>query len=183
MSKTRYLIVLLFSLNIFAEWKIQEESGDITVYTEGNISVGDKYRFILSRNTEDPCNIAGSYFTNYTMVKNAEKKLNNLPSIYFLAEINQKEKTIVASIVTGKFLSGAISYFFATRNNIEDIVDYYSGEEVISIELLGFYDIDKHELLDVNIEDYFDIPINTWNLAGHEEALKKGKEECLLLDE
>jgi len=179
--KIKYLIIFLLSLNVFSEWKIQEEFGGITVYTEGNISVGDKYRFILSRNTEEPCNIAESYFSNYTMVENAEKKLNNLPSKYLLAEINQKEKSIVVSAVTDKFLSGAISYIFATRNNIEDIIDYYSGEEVISIELLGFYDIDKHELLDVNIEDYFDIPINTWNLAGHEEALKKGKEECLLL--
>ena len=114
------------------------------------------------------------------MVKNAEKKLDNLPSKYILAEINQKEKSVVVPIVTENFLGGAISYFFATRNNLEDIVDYYSGEEVISIELLGFYDIDKQELLNVHIEDYFDIPINTWNLAGYEEALKNGKKKCLL---
>ena len=182
--KIRYLIILLLSLNVFSqEWEMLVEDDVVTVSIEGNITVGDKYRFILSRNTEEPCNIAESYFSNYTMVENAEKKLNNLPSKYLLAEINQKEKSIVISATTGKFLGGAISYIFLTRNNIEDIIDYYSGEEVISIELLGFYDIDKHELLDGNIEDYFDIPINTWNLAGHEEALKKGKEECLLLDE
>ena len=178
----RLLLLLLPFFLVAQEWEVSVEGDEsVTISIEGNISVGDKYRFIVPRNTEEPCNIAESYFSNYTMVENAEKKLNNLPSKYLLAEINQKEKSIVISAATGKFLGGAISYIFLTRNNIEDIIDYYSGEEVISIELLGFYDIDKHELLDVNIEDYFDIPINTWNLAGHEEALKKGKEEYLLL--
>ena len=38
----RYLIILLFSLNVSAEWKIKEESGDISICEEGNIYVGDK---------------------------------------------------------------------------------------------------------------------------------------------
>ena len=72
-----------------------------------------------------------------------------------------------------------IVYFYASRNTIEDLVSFYTGDDVITIELLDFYDLDNQESLNVDIYNYFDNPKNTWNLKGFEEAMKKGQEECL----
>ena len=180
MSKTRYLIVLLFSLNIFPqEWDMLVEDDVVTVSIDGNIIAGDTHRFMFFPFSEDQCQLAHTYFSNYSMADNAIAQMENLPSKYVLARVNEKEEFLATAITAMDFLLGTIVYFYASRNTIEDLVSFYSGDDVITIELLDFYDLDNQKSMNLDIYNYFDIPKNTWNLKGFEEAMKKGQEECL----
>jgi hypothetical protein len=187
MGKIRYIIILLFSLNIFPqEWEMLVEDDVVTVSIEGNITVGDRHRFMFfpakrlnPESSEVPCQLVHTYFSNYSMAENSVDDIDDLPSEYLLASINEKEKFLATAITAADFLLGSLTYFFASRNTIEDLVSFYSEDDVITIELLDFYDLDNQESLNIDINDYFDLPKNTWNLKGFEEAMKKGQEECL----
>tara|TARA_Y100000816_G_scaffold285482_1_gene265195 strand:- start:145 stop:696 length:552 start_codon:yes stop_codon:yes gene_type:complete len=180
MSKTRHLIIFLFSLNVFSqEWGMLVEEDVVTVSIDGNISAGDKHRFMFFPFSEDECQLAHSYFSNYSMADNAIAQMDNLPSKYVLAMANEKEEFLTTAVTASDFLLGTIVYFYASRNPIEDLVSFYSGDDVITIELLDFYDLDNQEPLNLDINNYFDLPKNTWNLKGFEDAMKQGQEECL----
>ena len=180
--RTAILVLAFINLYLGAqEWEVSvEENESVTISIEGNISVGDKHRIRLVPSADEPCFIAHSYFSNYSAADKAITDIETMPSKYLLAVANEKEKFLVYASVVNEFGLGSIMLFYASSNTIADLLDYYSGEEVISIELLDFWDYENQEPLNLNIADYFDIPQNTWNLDGLAEALESGKEKCML---
>ena len=180
MNNLRILLLLLPFFLVAQEWEVSvEDDESVTISIEGNISVGDKHRIRLVPSADEPCFIAHSYFSNYSAADKAITDIETMPSKYLLAVANEKEKFLVTASVVNEFGLGSIMLFYASSNTIADLLDYYSGEEVISIELLDFWDYENQEPLNLNIADYFDIPQNTWNLDGLAEALESGKEKCL----
>tara|TARA_B100001063_G_scaffold209389_1_gene206389 strand:+ start:503 stop:1063 length:561 start_codon:yes stop_codon:yes gene_type:complete len=179
--RTAILVLAFINLYLGAqEWEVSvEENESVTISIEGNISAGDKHRIVLVPFTHEPCFVAHSYFSNYSAADKAITDIETMPSKYLLAVANEKEKFLVTASVVNEFGLGSIMLFYASSNTIADLLDYYSGEEVISIELLDFWDYENQEPLNLNIADYFDIPQNTWNLDGLAEALESGKEKCL----
>ena len=159
--KIKYLIILLVSLNIFPqEWEMLVENDVVTVSIEGNIAVGDRHRFMFfparslnPESSEVPCQLVHTYFSNYSMAENSVDDIDDLPSEYLLASINEKEKFLATAITAADFLLGSLTYFFASRNTIEDLVSFYSEDDVITIELLDFYDLDNQESQDNAITD------------------------------
>ena len=182
--RTAILVLAFINLYLVAqEWEVSvEDDESVTISIEGNISVGDKHRIRLVPSADEPCFIAHSYFSNYSAADKAITDIETMPSKHLLAVANEKEKFLVYASVVNEFGLGSIMLFYASSNTIADLLDYYSGEEVISIELLDFYDIESNKRLNMNIEDYFDLPKNTWNLDGLAEALETGKEKCLSSD-
>jgi len=179
--RTAILVLAFINLYLGAqEWEVSvEENESVTISIEGNISAGDKHRIVLVPFTHEPCFVAHSYFSNYSAADKAITDIETMPSKYLLAVANEKEKFLVTASVVNEFGLGSIMLFYASSNTIADLLDYYTGEEVISIELLDFWDYENQEPLNLNIADYFDIPQNTWNLDGLAEALESGKEKCL----
>ena len=182
--RTAILVLAFINLYLVAqEWEVSvEDDESVTISIEGNISAGDKHRIRLVPSADEPCFIAHSYFSNYSAADKAITDIETMPSKYLLAVANEKEKFLVTASGVYEFGLGSIMLFYASSNTISDLLDYYSGEEVISIELLDFWDYENQEPLNVNITDYFDIPQNTWNLDGLAEALETGKEKCLASD-
>jgi hypothetical protein len=180
--RTTILILAFINLYLGAqEWEVSvEDDESVTISIEGNISAGDKHRIVLVPFTHEPCFVAHSYFSNYSAADKAITDIETMPSKYLLAVANEKGKFLVTASVVNEFGIGSIMLFYASSNTIADLLDYYTSEEVISIELLDFYDIESNKRLNVNIEDYFDLPKNTWNLDGLAEALELGKEKCML---
>ena len=180
--RTAILVLAFINLYLVAqEWEVSvEDDESVTISIEGNISVGDKHRIVLVPFTHEPCFVAHSYFSNYSAADKAITDIETMPSKYLLAVANEKEKFLVTASVVNEFGLGSIMLFYASSNTIADLLDYYSGEELISIELLDFWDYENQEPLNLNITDYFDIPQNTWNLDGLTEALETGKEKCML---
>ena len=180
--RTAILVLAFINLYLGAqEWEVSvEENESVTISIEGNISVGDKHRIRLVPSADEPCFIAHSYFSNYSAADKAITDIETMPSKYLLAVANEKEKFLVTASGVYEFGLGSIMLFYASSNTIADLLDYYTGEEVISIELLDFWDYENQEPLNLNIADYFDIPQNTWNLDGLAEALESGKEKCML---
>jgi hypothetical protein len=182
--RTAILVLAFINLYLGAqEWEVSvEDDESVTISIEGNISVGDKHRIRLVPSADEPCFVAHSYFSNYSAADKAITDIETMPSKYLLAVANEKEKFLVTASGVYEFGVGSIMLFYASSNTIADLLDYYSGEEVISIELLDFYEIESNKRLNANIEDYFDLPKNTWNLDGLAEALETGKEKCLSSD-
>ena len=179
----RLLLLLLPFFLVAQEWEVSVENDEsVTISIEGNISVGAKHRIRLVPSADMPCFVAHSYFSNYSAADKAITDIEAMPSKYLLAVANEKEKFLVTASGVYEFGLGSIMLFYASSNTIADLLDYYSGEEVIRIELLDFYDIESNKRLNANIEDYFDLPKNTWNLDGLAEALETGKEKCLSSD-
>ena len=180
--RTAILVLAFINLYLVAqEWEVSvEDDESVTISIEGNISAGDKHRIVLVPFTHEPCFVAHSYFSNYSAADKAITDIETMPSKYLLAVANEKEKFLVTASVVNEFGLGSIMLFYASTNTIADLLDYYTGEEVISIELLDFYDIESNKRLNMNIEDYFDLPKNTWNLDGLAEALELGKKKCML---
>ena len=175
----RLLTLLLPFFLVAQEWEVSVDEDAIKISIEGNIIAGDRHIIYLFPSEEESCEVAHSYFSSYSMADKAVADMKNLPSKYVLANANDKEKFLATAITASEFLLGTITYFYASSNDIEDLVEFYAEDELISIELMDFYGIESNKRLNVNIEDYFDLPKNTWNLDGLVEALKIGEEKCL----
>lgn len=182
MNNLRMLLLLLPFLLGAQEWEVSVDEDAIKISIDGNIVAGDRQNIYLFPAEGESCEVAHSYFSSYSMADKAVADMKNLPSKYVLANINDKEKFLATAITASEFLLGTIIYFYTSSNAVEDLIEFYAEDELISIELLDFYDIENSKRLNVNIEDYFDLPKNTWNLDGLAKALELGKEKCLSSD-
>jgi hypothetical protein len=183
MIKEMRLLFLMLPFFLSAqEWQVLEDEDAIKISIDGNIVAGDKHTIYFFPAEEEGCEVAHSYFSSYSMADRAVAEMKNLPSKYVLANINDKEKFLATAVTASEFLLGTLVYFYATSNAAEDLLEFYAEDDLISIELMDFYDTETNKRLNVNIEDYFDLPKNTWNLAGLAEALELGKEKCLASD-
>ena len=182
MNNLRVLLLLLPFLLGAQEWEVSVDEDAIKISIDGNIVAGDRQNIYLFPAEGESCEVAHSYFSSYSMADKAVADTKDLPSKYVLANINDKEKFLATAITASEFLLGTIIYFYTSSNAVEDLIEFYAEDELISIELLDFYDIENSKRLNVNIEDYFDLPKNTWNLDGLAKALELGKEKCLSSD-
>ena len=80
-------------------------------------------------------------------------------------------------------IGGRRTLFTVSVNEVNQILDFHQDNEVIEIELLSFYDTKKQQKISQKITDYFDVPKNSWNLDGLEDALSNAKLTCLNLSQ
>ena len=166
------------------DWKIDILDDSISVSIDGNISAGDKYRVLLSLKGDNPCGVTTQVTSFYSVVSNAEKKFNNLPSNFVLTQVKKgakQEKFLMEILNSVDFIGGKRTLFTVSVNEANQILDFHQDNEAIEIELLSFYDTKKQQKIGMKITDYFDVPKNSWNLEGLEEALSNAKLTCLNL--
>ena len=166
------------------DWNIDILDDSISVSIDGNISAGDKYRVLLSSKGDNPCEVATQVTSFYSVVSNAEKKFNTLPSNFVLAQVKKgtkQEKFLLEIVNSVDFIAGKRTLFTVSVNAANQILDFHQGNQAIEIELLSFYDINKQQKIGMKITDYFDVPKNSWNLKGLEKALSNAKLTCLNL--
>ena len=165
-------------------WSVDTSSDSISISIDGNISAGDKYRVLLNPKSDIPCEVATQVTSFYSVVSNAEKKFNNLPSNFVLAQVKKgtkQEKFLMEIVSSVDSIGGRRTLFTVSVNEVNQILDFHQDNEVIEIELLSFYDLKKQQTISQKITDYFDVPKNSWNLEGLEDALSNAKLTCLNL--
>jgi len=162
-------------------WQIEEIFVDrITVSVNGKVVHGDKYRVWFEPIDEGYCNNPYSSTTFLSVVENAEEKFKNLPSHILASKINNEEYWIkIASI--HDFLSVKSALIDLGVRPIDELISFYEGYDEIEIELTGFYDLDKDEVMQDDINEYFAFPRNVYSLDGFENAIASGQAKCLHL--
>ena len=181
----KLLTLLLLSPLAFADWSVDTSSDSISISIDGNISAGDKYRVLLNPQGDKPCEVATQVTSFYSVVSNAEKKFNNLPSNFVLAQVKKgtkQEKFLMEIENFEDFIAGKRTLLTVSVNEINQILDFHQDNEAIEIELLSFYDLKKQQTISQKITDYFDVPKNSWNLEGLNDALSNAKLTCLNLN-
>ena len=176
------LTLLLISPLAFADWSVDASSDSISISIDGNISAGDKYRVLLNPKSDKPCEVATQVTSFYSVVSNAENKFNNLPSNFVLAQVKKgtkQEKFLMEIVSSVDFIGGKRTLFTISVNEANQILDFHQDNVAIEIELLSFYDLKNQQTISQKITDYFDVPKNSWNLEGLEEALSQGQSLCL----
>ena len=166
------------------DWDVDVLDDSISVSIDGNISAGDKYRVLLSSKADNPCEVATQVTSFYSVASNSEKKFNNLPSNFVLAQVKKgtkQEKFLMEIVNAVDFIGGKRTLFTVSVNEANQILDFHQGNQAIEIELLSFYDTKKQQKIDKKITDYFDVPKNSWNLIGLEDALLNAKSRCFNL--
>ena len=168
------------------DWDVDVLDDSISVSIDGNISAGDKYRVLLSSKGDNPCEVATQVTSFYSVTNNSEKKFNNLPSNFVLAQVKKgtkQEKFLMEIVNAVDFIGGKRTLFTVSVNEVNQILDFHQDNEVIEIELLSFYDTKKQKQISQKITDYFDVPKNSWNLEGLKDALSNAKLTCLNLSQ
>ena len=177
--------ILFLSLNSFSEelddfWQITdyEDPDRIWVTVNGQITHGDKTRISLSPK-DDSCNLAVTYTTFYTTVDDGAAKFSKLPSKYMVAEIFGGP-VLYEIISTNDFLAGNIAWFFTGSLPLKELKEFFKNKDSFSVELKHFFKEGKEGgVLDIDVEEYFDVPKNSWSLNNFEEALDEAQKECL----
>ena len=167
-------------------WVIDTSSDSISISIDGNISAGDKYRVLLNPKSDKPCEVATQVTSFYSVVSNAENKFNNLPSNFVLAQVKKgtkQEKFLMEIVSSVDSIGGRRTLFTVSVNETNQILDFHQDNEAIEIELLSFYDLKNQQTISQKITDYFDVPKNSWNLEGLEDALSNAKLTCLNLSQ
>jgi len=165
-------------------WSVDTSSDSISISIDGNISAGDKYRVFLNPKSDKPCEVATQVTSFYSVVSNAENKFNNLPSNFVLAQVKKgtkQEKFLMEIVSSVDFIGGKRTLFTVSVNEANQILDFHQDNLAIEIELLSFYDLKKQQTISQKITDYFDVPKNSWNLEGFEDALSIAKLDCINL--
>ena len=115
---------------------------------------------------------------------NAKEIYRNFPSKYVLPKTKKGDEQInflMTIEYTSNFLLGKSTIFGVSANRVQDLIDFHKDNDKIYLELLAFYDYENNKKIRTEITEYYDIPKNTWDLDGFEEALQKAQLECLNL--
>ena len=185
--KLKSIIIFTFLIStslVASKWEIDASGGSVLLSSPGNIMHGDSYRIILDAKSKESCNIARQYISNYAVVDNAKEKYRNLPSKYVLTKTKKGDEQInflMTIEYTSNFLLGKSTIFGVSANRVQDLIDFHKDNDKIYLELLAFYDYENNKKIRTEITEYYDIPKNTWDLDGFEEALQKAQMECLNL--
>ena len=185
MKKILPLIFLFFFNCSYAEliddeWGEESFLDDIIIFSvNGQVTHGDRYRLFFRPLSEEICNQPDSYISFYSVVDNAVEKFENLPSKYVVVGIND-EGTFIARIEdSGEFIAGARALIHLGTSSTENLIGYQKGRDQMKIQLIAFYDDEEKTYHPEKIDDYFDIPVNTWSLNGFEDAVTFAKNKCL----
>ena len=168
----RNIILLCFICLLSPKLAISEEpivswAGKMVIVSvPGNITHGDKMRFIIK---QGQCNQVLHAFTIYTYVK--ESKLKPLENKTISLTLNNKpfHAKIVSTI---PFLMGTLVWFQIGSFHIDEYISYLNGLSQFKIEVAN----SKNFIA----RDFFDVTENSWNLLNISKAIKEGQKLCLL---
>ena len=171
-----FLFILIIAYQAQAdehEWNVREFDTYITTTKSGEITHGDKLRFIINKGD---CSRMGILFTFSTMKNN--QNLNNLQNQTLPIKINGHTIHDGAKVILVQPLFGGSMNIVmmqapglkSIENMISSIMDWYNQDNFFGIQLIskqGF-----------NPEDYFDITDNNWKMDGLPEKISEAQSIC-----
>ena len=145
------------------EWDISV-SGDLVIASiTGNITYGERHRFVFRKGN---CKRVNHIFSTYTTNPAYFKTLKGaVLVIEFNGEIIGAEL-----IVSKKFLSGHLLMFNLGTYDKDVLLNHLKANEKISIR---FVDGNGHKA-----SDYFDVPYNEWSISEISQAFDNAHRAC-----
>ena len=146
-----------------AEWDISV-SGDLVVASiTGNITYGERQRFVFRKGN---CKKVNHIFSTYTT---QPVNFKTLTGAVLVIEFNGE--IIGAALISAKkFLSGNLLMFNLGTYDKDVLLNHLKANEKISIR---FVDGNGHKA-----SDYFDAPYNEWSISEISEAFDNAHREC-----
>ena len=181
-----HLLIITLVINTYAEatespWNVRSMSNGqtILVLKTGNVTYGDTLMLVL-KNNNGKCDHIQESFTFYTTAKNIQVKAiegKNIPITF-----NEHELYAKASFVF-PFLLGHRVMFSMGSYKVNEYLDYMLKYETYAVtivdENLSTRVMQPHLIKNFKVSDYFDVPNNSWDLNGVEEAIGKAQRLCL----
>ena len=181
-----HILAITLIINTYSEasespWNVRSMSNGqtILVLKTGNVTYGDTLVLVLENNN-GKCNHIQESFNFYTTTKNIQIKAiesKNIP-----VKFNEHELFAKASYVF-PFLLGHRVMFSMGSYEVNEYLDYMLKYETYSVtivdENLSTRVMQPHLIKNFKASDYFDVPNNSWDLKGLEEAIGKAQKLCL----
>ena len=146
-----------------AEWDIAVSDDSVVAAITGNITHGERQRFIFRKGN---CKTVNHIFSTYTEKPANFKKLEGaVLVIEFNGEIIGAEL-----IFSKKAMSGHLLMFNLGTYDKDVLLNYLETNENISIR---FVDGNGHKA-----SDYFDVPYNEWSTSGISETFDNAFRAC-----
>ena len=146
-----------------AEWEVSVSDDLVDVAITGNITYGDRQRFIFRKGN---CDVVQHTFSNFTMQAAAFRNLKGaVLATDFNGDVIGAE--LIASIPA---MSGQMLMFNFGSYDKDSLLEYLTASDKISIT---FVDGNGHIA-----SDYFDMPHNEWSTSGMSEAFDDAYEKC-----
>ena len=156
------------------EWEIGTFQDMIVTSVPGEIVHGDKLRFILKKGNCGSLNVLFSFITY-----NAPEEIKELQGKRIPIKINEEPILSAADIIVISpafnnmahfvMLTSPQSYELADFSN--GIMESYNTHKIFSIELMD----DK----DFEVEKYFDVTSNAWDLERYPEKISQAYDLCI----
>jgi hypothetical protein len=156
------------------EWEIGTFQDMIVTSVPGEIVHGDKLRFILKKGNCGSLNVLFSFITY-----NAPEEIKELQGKRIPIKINEEPILSAADIIVISpafnnmahfvMLTSPQSYELADFSN--GIMESYNTRKIFSIELMD----DK----DFEVEKYFDVTSNAWDLERYPEKISQAYDLCI----
>jgi len=138
-----------------------------------------KYAFFSGK-----CDQVFNYFRVYTIPQNNDfaNLQDHLLSVRMTSNnniVNQLSTVLV--FTTDPFLMGYLAELSLGWQPLDDVLRDFQFVDELTIEIVDHaYD---EIVRGFNITDYFDIPKNTWNFDGFEQAILEGQRQCYEISE
>ena len=170
-----FLFILVFVYQAQAdehEWNIEEFDTFITTAKHGDISHGDKLRFLINKGD---CSRMGILFSFSTMKDN--KNIKELENKTLPIKINGHTIPGGAKVILVQPLFGHMNIVMmqapglkSIETMISSIMNWYNQDNFFGIQLAS------NQVF--NPQDYFDITDNNWKLDGLPEKITKAQSMC-----
>ena len=156
------------------EWEIGTFQDMIVTSVPGEIVHGDKLRFILKKGNCGSLNVLFSFLTY-----NAPKEIKKLEGKRIPIKINEEPILSAADIIVMSPAFNNMAHFvmltspqaYELANFSNGIMESYNTRKIFSIELMD----DK----DFEVEKYFDVTSNEWDLERYPEKISQAYDLCI----
>jgi len=147
-----------------AEWETIESEETVTLSVTGDITYGERQRFMFRRGE---CKFVYHVFSNYTeQPMNFSQLKGTVFAIHFNGEFIGAEL-----IGSSKVMLGHLLMFNLGVYDKDILLNYLNENDTISIRLVDGNNI--------KASDYFDMPYNEWDISGITKAFDDAYKTCI----
>ncbi len=167
-SLTEQAIDDTWTVEVVDVGKPDPKDWDVMASVNGKVQHGNRLRIKLLPRNVQACRLAGYTFTYFYAVTGNKDTLN-LKDVIIPAEFKH-EPIQVKILFAQPFLLGYAIFMDFGWDRLADLKEYFKGETEVTLTL--------HDSDALTIEEYFDMPSETWSLNGFNEALDRATQTC-----
>ena len=147
-----------------AEWEVSVWDDMVDAAITGNITYGERQRFVFRKGN---CDVVQHILSSYT---EQAADFKNLKGAVLVVDFNGD---IIGAELTGSMpaMSGHMLMFNFGHYDKDVLLEHLTASDIISIT---FVDGNGHKA-----SDYFDVPHNEWTVSGMSEAFDDAYRACI----